>query len=139
EQKWQAELDKIVVRTTDDNLKKVFYSALYHTCMAPVLYSDADGQYQNAKGQVKKMQGQRYTVFSLWDTFRGLNPLFTITQPRRNTDILNSMLAFYNENGELPVWDLSTYETGCMSGYHAVPVLADAILKNTPGLDAEKA
>jgi len=137
--KWEQEMDKIQVKTSDDNLKRIFYSALYHTCMAPVLYSDADGQYQNAKGEVLKMKnGQRYTVFSLWDTFRGLNPLFTLTQTVRNRDILNSMLAFYDENGELPVWDLSTYETGCMSGYHAVPVLTDAVLKNTPGLDAER-
>ncbi len=137
--KWQIELDKIRVVTKDDQMKRVFYSALYHTCLAPVLYSDKDGMYKNAKGEIHKMKkGQRYTVFSLWDTFRGLNPLFTITQPQRNIDILNSMLAFCDENGELPVWDLSTWETGCMSGYHAVPVLADAVLKNTPGLDAER-
>ncbi len=139
-QKWENELDKIEVKTSDDHLKRIFYSGLYHTCMAPVIYSDADGKYKNAKGELKKMdKGQRYTVFSLWDTFRGLNPLFTLTQPERNVDILNSMLAFYDENGLLPVWDLSTWETGCMSGYHAVPVLADAILKNTAGLDPERA
>jgi len=139
-EKWEQEMDKLQVKTTNDNMKRVFYTALYHTCMAPVLYSDADGRYRNAKGDLHKMKkGQRYTVFSLWDTFRALNPLFTITQPGRNTDILNSMLAFCDENGLLPVWDLSTYETNCMSGYNAVPVLADAVLKNTPGLDAETA
>ncbi len=138
--KWANEIDKIQVSTKSDKLKHIFYTALYHTCMAPVLYSDADGEYKNAKGNILKMkQGQRYTVFSLWDTFRALNPLFTITQPERNVDMLNSMLAFYDENGLLPVWDLSTWETGCMSGYHAVPVLADAILKNTKGLDAKRA
>lgn len=139
--KWEHELDKIQVQTNDEQLRKIFYTALYHTCMAPVIYSDADGQYRNARDQVLRManKAQRYTVFSLWDTFRALNPLFTLTQPERNTDILNSMLAFGDENGLLPVWDLSTYETNCMSGYHAVPVLADAILKNTPGLDPEKA
>jgi predicted alpha-1,2-mannosidase len=83
--------------------------------------------------------GQRYTVYSLWDTFRALNPLFTITQPECYTDMLNSMIAFCDENGLLPVWDLSTWETNCMSGYHAIPVLADAVMKNTPGLDAEEA
>ncbi len=137
---WQSELDKIEVESPQDNLKRIFYTALYHTCLAPTTYSDQDGEYRNAKDRVLRMKsGQRYTVFSLWDTFRGLNPLFTLTQPQRNTDILNSMLAFYDENGLLPVWDLSTWETGCMSGYHAVPVLADAILKNTPGLDAYRA
>ena len=136
EMKWEQELAKIKVKTSSDREKRIFYTALYHTCMAPVLYSDADGEYRNAKDEVHKMQhGQRYTVFSLWDTFRGLNPLFTLIQPQRNTDILNSMLAFSDENGLLPVWDLSTWETNCMSGYHAVPVLADAVLKNTPGLD----
>ena len=139
--KWEDEVAKIQVKTNDDHLKRIFYTALYHTCMAPVLYSDADGSYKNAQDSIKKMAKgrQRYTVFSLWDTFRGLNPLFTITQEKRNRDILNSMLAFYRENGKLPVWDLSTWETGCMSGYHAVPVLADAVLKHTPGVDAKEA
>ena len=138
ESKWEAELQKILVTTTDEHQKRIFYTALYHTCLAPVLYSDADGTYRNAQNNVLSMpgKGQRYTVFSLWDTFRGLNPLFTITQQQRNIDILNSMLAFYDENGLLPVWDLSTWETNCMSGYHAVPVLADAVLKNTKGVDA---
>ena len=136
-QKWEREMEKMQVKTSDEKMKRIFYTALYHTCMAPVLYSDGDGAYKNAKDHVCNMNNkqQRYTVFSLWDTFRGLNPLFTLTQPDRNKDILNSMLAFYDENGLLPVWDLSTFETNCMSGYHAVPVLADAVLKNTPGLD----
>jgi predicted alpha-1,2-mannosidase len=91
-------------------------------------------------GQVKKMtSGKRYTVFSLWDTFRALNPLFTITQPGLLTELINTMLAFYEENGLLPVWDLSACETNCMTGYHAIPVVADAILKNTKGIDVEKA
>lgn len=138
--KWEAEMQKIKVKTSNETQKRIFYTALYHTCMAPVVYSDKDGEYQNAEGKKLKMgNGQRYTVFSLWDTFRGLNPLFTITQPERNTDILNSMLAFCDETGLLPVWDLSTYETNCMSGYHAVPVLADAVMKNTAGLDAHRA
>lgn len=140
EEKWEKELEKITIKTTDEKQKRIFYTALYHTCLAPVLYTDADGAYQNAQGNILQVKnGQRYTVFSLWDTFRGLHPLFTITQPQRLADILNSMLAFYKENGLLPVWELSTAETNCMSGYHAVPVLADAILKNTPGIDAEAA
>lgn len=139
--KWEAEMAKMEVKTNDEKLKRIFYTALYHTCMAPTVYSDKDGEYQNAEGKKLKMPngGQRYTVFSLWDTFRGLHPLFTITQPQRLADIMNSMIAFCDETGLLPVWDLSTYETGCMSGYHAVPVLADAVLKNTPGVDAARA
>ncbi|MBC7535884.1 MAG: glycoside hydrolase family 92 protein, partial [Ferruginibacter sp.] len=140
EAKWEKELRKIVIKSADEESKKIFYTALYHTCVAPVLYSDADGTYQNSKGQVKKMaNGQRFTVFSLWDTFRALNPLFTITQPGHLTEFINSMLAFYDENGLLPVWDLSSCETNCMTGYHAIPVVADAILKNTKGIDVQKA
>jgi len=140
EAKWEKELQKIVIKTNNEESKKIFYTALYHTCVAPVLYSDADGSYQNALGQVKKMAaGQRYTVFSLWDTFRALDPLFTVTQPGRFTELINTMLAFYEENGLLPVWDLSSCETNCMTGYHAIPVVADAVLKNTKGINVEKA
>ncbi len=141
EAKWETELQKIQIKTNDQAFKRTFYTALYHTNLAPVLFSDIDGAYQNAKGETynAKNNRQRYTVYSLWDTFRALNPLFTITQPKRNPDILNSMLDFYNENGLLPVWDLSSWEANTMTGYHAIPVLADAILKNTPGLNALKA
>lgn len=138
---WETELGKIKIKTNNEQLKRVFYSALYHTAIAPTLYSDADGEYQNAHGDIHTMpEGRhRYTLFSLWDTFRALKPLFTITQPEKYTDMLNSMLAFYDENGLLPVWDLSTWETNTMTGYHAIPVLADAILKDWRGLDADRA
>lgn len=141
EEKWEHELQKVQVSSSDEKLKRVFYSALYHTCIAPTLYSDADGTYKNYHGNVLKMPAgnQRYTTYSLWDTFRALNPLFTITQPEKYTAMLNSMLAFYDENGLLPVWDLSTWETNTMTGYHAIPVIADAILKDWPGIDQEKA
>ena len=140
EVKWEAELNKLKIETKDLSLKRTFYTALYHTCLAPILYSDIDGAYQNVKNEFKPASSrQRYTVYSLWDTFRALNPLFTLTQPKRYPDMLNSMLSFYDENGLLPVWDLSTWETNTMTGYHAVPVLADAILKNTKGLNVQKA
>src|SRR6185436_14932461 len=138
--KWEAEMAKMEVKTNNDHLKRIFYTALYHTCMAPVVYSDADGSYQNAMGNVLKIPGaQRYTVYSLWDTFRALNPLFSLTQPRRLADILKTMIAFYDENGLLPIWDLSTWETNTMTGYHSIPVLADAILKGIEGIDIQKA
>lgn len=139
--KWEKELSKMEIRTADQKLKRIFYTALYHTAIAPTIYSDQDGEYRNAKDEVHSMPigATRYTLFSLWDTFRALKPLFTLTQPQRYTDMLNSMLAFYDENGLLPVWDLSTAETNTMTGYHAVPVLADAILKDWPGLDRERA
>ncbi|GGH02870.1 hypothetical protein GCM10007415_43730 [Parapedobacter pyrenivorans] len=141
ENQWEMELKKVQITTADKKLKRIFYTALYHTAIAPTLYSDADSEYQNAKGDIRSMAdgASRYTLFSLWDTFRALKPLFTLTQPEKYTDMLNSMLAFHDENGLLPVWDLSTWETNTMTGYHAIPVLADAILKDWPGLDAERA
>ena len=140
-EKWERELSKIQIKTNDIRIKRIFYTGIYHTCIAPSQYSDADGTYQNAKGEIHKMPAgqQRYTTYSLWDTFRALNPLYTITQTERYPGILNSMLAFYKENGLLPVWDLSTNETNCMTGYHAVPVLADAILKGIKGIDDQLA
>jgi len=141
ENKWEKELAKIRITSTDEQAKTIFYSALYHTCVAPVLYSDADGEYTNASNQIKKMPAgqQRYTEFSLWDTFRALDPLFTVTQPERIKDFINTMLVFYKENGLLPVWDLSTWETNTMTGYHAIPVVADAILKNIKGFNVQEA
>jgi len=138
---WEKELSKIKVKSKEEKLMRVFYSALYHTAVSPTLYSDADGQYKNYKGELNTMpnNGQRYTLFSLWDTFRAQMPLLTLTQPEKYADMLNSMLAFYDENGLLPVWDLSTFETNTMTGYHAIPVLADAILKDWPGLNQERA
>ena len=133
---WEKELSKITISAQNEADKVRFYSALYHTCMAPVIYSDADGTYRNYKDQVVKMPlGQKYTEFSLWDTFRALNPLFTITQPQRLPDLLNSMLQFEKDHGLLPVWDISTWEANTMTGYHAIPVLADAILKNVKGFN----
>jgi len=140
-QAWESEMEKIKIQTTRSGLKKVFYSALYHTALSPALYSDSDGEYANFKNEIHKMpEGQqRYTLYSLWDTFRAEHPLLTITQPKRYLSLMNSMLAFYDEYGLLPVWDLSSNETNTMTGYHAVPVLADAILKDVPGLDKERA
>jgi predicted alpha-1,2-mannosidase len=141
EAKWEHELSKMQIKTNDLRLKRIFYTGLYHTCIAPSLYSDADGQYQNAKGEVHQMPAgqQRYTTYSLWDTFRALDPLYTVIQTERYTGIINSMLAFYKENGLLPVWDLSSNETNCMTGYHAVPVIADAVLKGIKGIDVQLA
>ncbi len=140
ENKWEKELQKILVKGKDETAKKVFYTALYHTCMAPALYSDADGSYQNVQGEVKKMAtGQRYNEFSLWDTFRALDPLFSLTQPLKITEFVNTMLAFYKENGLLPIWDISSWESNTMTGYHSIPVIADAILKNIKGIDVPEA
>ena len=135
---WEKELSKIKI-SGDKDLETKFYTALYRTCLAPVVYSDKDGQYRNQDSTVRRSKGKKYTVFSLWDTFRAAHPLFTITQANRLPDMLNSLLSFYDDNGLLPVWDLSTWETNTMTGYHAVPILADAILKNIKGFDVAKA
>jgi predicted alpha-1,2-mannosidase len=134
---WEKELSKIKIKASKEFETK-FYTALYRTCLAPVVYSDASHEYRNQDNTVHKSKGKKYTVFSLWDTFRALHPLFTITQPERLPDMLNSFLSFYDDNGLLPVWDLSTWETNTMTGYHAIPVLADAILKGVKGFDVEK-
>ena len=140
-QSWEKEMAKIKIETPRENIKRIFYTNLYHTAIAPTLYSDVDGEYRNYKDDIHKApEGeQKYTLYSLWDTFRAEHPLLTITQPEKILPLLNSMLSFYDEYGLLPVWDLSTNETNTMTGYHAVPVLADAILKDIPGLDQERA
>jgi predicted alpha-1,2-mannosidase len=139
EKSWENELTKIKIETKDDQTKTIFYTALYHTYLAPVLYSDALGMYKGADGKVTKATHPAYTVHSLWDVFRAASPLLTITQPERVPDIINSYLDFYKQTGLLPVWDLHFNETNCMSGYHCVPVVADAILKNVKGFDYELA
>lgn len=138
---WEKELRKIQIPLTDTAFATRFYTALYRTCLSPSLYSDADGAYRNQDNRVLAMTaGQsRYTIFSLWDTFRALNPLYTLTQSEKVPVFINSMLQFYTDNGLLPVWDISTWEANTMTGYHAIPVIADAILKNMVGFDVDKA
>lgn len=136
---WERELQKIRIDTTDKKLASIFYTSLYHTCMSPNLYSDADGAYRTHEGSYKKQQGDKYTIFSNWDIFRALAPLYTITQTERLPAFINSMLSFYDDNGLLPVWDISSWEANTMTGYHAVPIIADAIMKEVKGFDREKA
>ncbi len=139
--KWERELEKVKITSSNPQLKHIFYTALYHTALAPTLYSDADGEYRNAKDETHRLANgeMRYTSFPLEDTYSALNPLFTITQPTRYTAMLNSLLAFYDENGSLPVWDLSTAEVDTTGIFPAIPVLSDAILKDWPGINAERA
>jgi predicted alpha-1,2-mannosidase len=141
DQLWEAELNKIQIESDDPEVMTKFYTSLYRTCMAPVLYSDADGSFQTASGEFgnSSTYGNRYTIFSQWDVFRALNPLFTLTQPKRVPEMINSMLQFYEENGLLPVWDISTWEANTMTGYHSVPIIADAMLKGISGFDYQKA
>jgi putative alpha-1,2-mannosidase len=118
----------------------IFYTALYHSMLAPNVYSDIDGQYRGMDQQVHTAQDfNYYTVFSLWDTYRGAHPLFTLLQTERVNDMVRSMLAIYQQQGKLPVWHLMGNETNCMPGNSAFPVIADAYLKGFDGFDANLA
>ena len=135
---WETELSKVEIEAAD-SVKTVFYTALYHSYLAPSLFWDAQGAYKGADGKLTKATSPVYSIQSLWDTFRAANPLFTLLQPARVSDIIQSFLHFYDQHGLLPVWDLQFNETNTMTGYHSVPVIADAILKDLGGFDYEKA
>ncbi len=140
QEKWNKELAKIKVETPNETDKRIFYTALYHTMIAPSLFNDANGDYRGSDHEVHPNPGyETYTTFSLWDTYRAAHPLFTIVQPERVNDFVNSMLAIYQQQGKLPVWHLMGNETNTMVGYHAVPVIVDAYLKGFRGFDAELA
>ncbi len=138
--KWDSELAKIQIKTDSKKNKTIFYTALYHTMIAPSLFNDVSGDYRGTDKEVHHNPGfENYTTFSLWDTYRAAHPLFTIVQPERVNDFVNSMLAIYQQQGKLPVWHLMGCETNTMVGYHAVPVIVDAYLKGFEGFDAELA
>lgn len=137
---WEKELSKIRIEPQDAAQKTIFYTALYHTMVAPALFSDSNGEFKGVKGTVQKAESyKRYTVFSLWDTYRALHPLLTFTQPARVNDMIKSMLDHYMQTGLLPVWELEGNETFCMVGNHAIPVIAEAILKGIGDFDTNLA
>ena len=137
---WNRELNKIVVKGGTEDQKMVFYSALYHAFLVPNLFMDVDGDYRGRDLKVHTAKGfDYYTVFSLWDTFRGEHPLFTITQQKRTIDFIKTMIAQYEQGGRLPVWELAGNETECMIGYHSIPIIVDAYMKGLDGFDVEKA
>ncbi|NLR94166.1 GH92 family glycosyl hydrolase [Flammeovirga agarivorans] len=137
---WENALSQIKVTTKNKKEREIFYTALYHTKIAPVTHSDAMGEYKGADHKLHHADGfTYYSTFSLWDTFRAVHPLATIVESeKRNADFINSMLAHFDETGLLPVWALAGNETNCMTGYHAMPVLADAVLKNIKGVDPNR-
>ncbi len=138
--RWEAELGKIRVQGGTDSQRRTFYTSLYRTRLAPVLFEDVDGRYRGADGRIHHASGYRkHAIFSLWDTFRAQHPLFTLIDPDRVDDLVNSMLSFYDEHGLLPVWSLVGNETNTMTGHHALPVIADAYRKGFRGFDASRA
>jgi predicted alpha-1,2-mannosidase len=133
---WEKELSKIRIKSPDRNRRIIFYTALYHTMIAPSMFSDSNGEFKGVKGDVQKAKDyNRYTVFSLWDTYRALHPLLTFTQKSRVNDMVKSMLDHYIQTGLLPVWELEGNETFCMVGNHSIPVIAEAILKDIGDFD----
>jgi len=138
--KWNTELGKIKIETNDTADKRIFYTSLYHTMIAPNLFNDTNGDYRGTDKNVYENPGfDNYTVFSLWDTYRAAHPLFTLVQPNRVNDMVNSLLAAFDQQGKLPIWHLEGNETNTMVGYHSIPVIADAYLKGFRGFDAERA
>ncbi|NHA04415.1 glycoside hydrolase family 92 protein [Mucilaginibacter sp. HC2] len=141
QQQWEQELHKIVIQGSKET-KENFYTSMYHAMINPTIYMDADGQYEGLDKNVHKADGfTNYTTFSMWDTYRALHPLFNIIEPKRNADMVQSMMAHFDQSPErmLPIWSNSGNENWCMSGYHSVTVLADAVVKGNAPFDANKA
>jgi len=138
--KWTDQLKKMEVAGITDKQKEVFYTALYHTMLAPNIYSDVDGRFRGHDLEIHKdVSFDIYTIFSLWDTFRTLHPLFAIIERERTVDLIKSMLDIYKHDKLLPVWELAANETNCMIGYHSVPVIVDAYKKGIREFNAELA
>ncbi|MGP2570587.1 GH92 family glycosyl hydrolase [Ornithobacterium rhinotracheale] len=137
---WNEALESINVESDNKDLKTIFYTALYHTKVAPVTFSDANGDFRLENDSiVKKANYTAYSTFSLWDTFRTEHPLLTITNSDKVADMINSVLAYYQVHKLLPVWTLYGNETNTMTGYHSVAVIAEAYLKGVRGFNAEEA
>ena len=137
---WYNELSRIEIKSAREKEKTIFYTALYHSFLEPNIASDVDFRFRSHDGNIYKDNSfTMYTVFSLWDTFRALHPLFTIVQRKRTVDLITSMLDMYKADSLLPVWELAANETNCMIGYHAVSVITDAYVKGIRDFDARLA
>jgi predicted alpha-1,2-mannosidase len=136
---WQKELARVRIETADQKHRQIFYTALYHTMLAPTLFDDVDGQYRGMDLEIHKLPAGRhnYSTFSLWDTYRALHPLYTLMQTERVPDLVNCIVRMAAESpAGMPVWPLQGRETGCMTGYHSAPVIAEALTKGFQGIDA---
>lgn len=140
ENTWKEALSKIEVETSVDSLKTIFYTSLYHSQLAPVTFSDKNGQFRKEDDSIVTAQNfTAYSTLSLWDTFRAEHPLLTLLAPDRVSDMVNTMLVYYDTKKILPVWTLYANETNTMTGYHSIPVIVEAYLKGIKGFDAEQA
>ncbi|WP_435135066.1 GH92 family glycosyl hydrolase [Formosa sp. A9] len=142
QEKWKKELSKIEVETISEADKTTFYTALYHTMLSPIIYEDVNGQYRGLDQNIHTSNGfTNYTIFSLWDTYRALHPLFNLMQPSRNNDMIKSMLAHHDQSVHhmLPIWSHYANENWCMIGYHATSVIADAMAKHVGDFDTNHA
>jgi len=139
--KWNKELNRIKIAASEEK-KTTFYTSMYHSFINPIEYMDVDGKYRGLDHNIHQAEGfTNYTVFSLWDTYRAQHPLLSLIQPKRSADMINSMLAHYEQSVHkiLPIWSHFGNENWCMIGYHAVPVIADALVNGLEGVDKEKA
>ena len=141
-QVWNKELNKVIVETEKPEDMVNFYTAMYHAFLGPTEYMDTDGKYRGIDMGIHQAEGfTNYTSFSLWDTYRALHPLFNVLQPQRNADMVEAMMAHYDQSvhSMLPVWSHYANENWCMIGYHSVSVIADAIVKGNADFDQERA
>ena len=138
---WNDELSNIKISLEDKEKVIIFYTALYHSYLAPNVFSDVNGKYRGRDGEIHSISNdqKQYTVFSLWDTYRATHPLFTLTQQKRTNEFITTFLRQFDEGKDLPVWELAGNETECMIGYHSVSVIADAYLKGINQFDTTKA
>ena len=140
-QLWNSYLSKIDVTTANETDKTIFYTAMYHTAVSPNLFTDVDGRYLGMDLKVHQGNVDRpvYTVFSLWDTFRALHPLYSIIDPQLNNNFIRSLLLKSREGGIFPMWDLASNYTGTMIGYHVASLIADAYTKGYADFDLQEA
>ena len=140
-QRWSEYLAKIDIETGDADHRAIFYTALYHAGLQPYTFTDADGRYYGMDMKVHQGDAEKpvYTIFSTWDTFRAWHPLQTIINPEFNGELVKSLLLKAREGGILPMWELCSNYTGCMIGYHSVPIIADAYIKGYRDIDINEA
>lgn len=137
---WNEKLKRIEVEGGTEDDKTIFYTALYHTQIHPNILNDVNGEYPEiTTGEIGKTEVTRYTVFSLWDTYRNYHQLMSLVYPEEQTQMINSMLQMYDENGWLPKWELNSTETFTMVGDPASVVIADTYLRGLRDFDVEKA